>query len=321
LVNPWGIAYGPDTFFWVANNGTSTVTLYDGNGAIQSAAVGGPVVLPRPEGVGTTAGEEEELPGPTGLVFNGGAGFPITVGNEIAPSRFIAATTGGTIIGWSADLDMRTGIVAVDNTATGAAYTGLAIATNGTSLMLYAADFANNKIDVYDENFMPATNLAANAFIDPSLPQGYSPFNIQAIDNRMYVAYALVSDEGPEEVPGPGNGFVSLFEANGAFVTRVLSQDLLNAPWAVVQAPADFGVFSGALLIGNFGDGRITALDPNGYGVLGQLESAAGQPIELEGLWGLVFGNGNLAGLTNELFFAAGIEDETHGLFGKITAL
>jgi uncharacterized protein (TIGR03118 family) len=309
LVNPWGLAFGPDTFFWIANNGTSTSTLYDGEGALQSGAVGGPVAMP--------IDDMEE--GVTGAVFNGGDAFQITSGAMTAPSRFVFATAGGALIGWSPDVDPRKGVIAVDGAMTGAAYTGLAILESGLGTMLYAADFANRQVDVYDEGFAPATGLAANAFVDPGMPQGYSPFGIQAVDGRIYVAYALQSEDEPdEEEAGAGNGYVSVFGANGAFVARVASNGFLNAPWGITRAPSQFGPFGNAILIGNFGDGHITAIDAQTYQVLGQLESAPGTPIAIDGLWALSFGNDRMAGEADDLYFTAGPEEETHGIFGEL---
>jgi uncharacterized protein (TIGR03118 family) len=264
------------------------------------------------------ATEGEEL-GPTGVVFNPSAGFQVSLGGVSASSVFIFATTEGTIQGWSPDVDPRSAVVAIDNSRRGSAYTGLAIADTEAGMRLYAANFSGASVDVYDDTFAPAAGLAPDAFRDPSLPAGYAPFGIQQLDGAIYVAYALQNEEGDEEVPGPGNGFVDVYTLDGALIQRVASGGDLNAPWAMVHAPSGFGPFGGALLIGNFGDGRITAFDRDDFGRLGQLETGPRDPIEIEGLWGLAFGNGRDAGETSELFFAAGIDDETHGLFGTIT--
>lgn len=311
LVNPWGIAFGPDTYFWVANNGTSTSTLYDGEGEILSNAIGGPIALPI---------ADPEL-GVTGMVFHSGEGFVIRAGGPAAPSRFIFATAAGTLIGWSAEVDPQNGVIALDASSTGSRYTGLAIQTSGSRTLLYAADFPNGEVDVYDAEFTPASGLAASAFVDPQLPAGYGPFGIQALEGRIYVTYALRNAAGTEEEPGPGLGIVSVFAADGAFVTRIASGGVLNAPWGLTRAPAEFGRYDNALLVGNFGDGRITAIDSQTLEILGQLESDIGVPIEIDGLWALTFGNGRLAGEPDDLYFTAGPDEETHGVFGEITAI
>jgi uncharacterized protein (TIGR03118 family) len=311
LVNPWGLAFGLSTFFWVANNGTATSTLYDGDGNVHSDVVGGPVSLP-------VEGEEA---GPTGVVFNGGDGFQMTSGDASGPARFIFATMSGQLIAWSADVDPRNAVVVADDSANGSRYFGLAILTSGSRTLLYAADFPNRQIDVYDQSFHPAGSLAQSAFIDPQLPTGYAPFGIQAIEGRIYVAYAQLNAGSGDEEAGPGNGYVSVFDADGAFIARVASRGLLNAPWGMTRAPASFGDFGGALLIGNFGDGRITAYDAQTYQVLGQLESDLDKPIAIPGLWAISFGNGAMAGEENDLYFTAGPGDEMHGIFGEISSL
>jgi uncharacterized protein (TIGR03118 family) len=312
LVNPWGLAFGPDTFFWVANAGTSTSTLYDGEGNIQSDAIGGPLAIPR---VTDPMMDEGEAPGPTGLVFYGGEGFEVEPG---APSRFIFATTEGTLVGWSPESsDPRAAIVMVDNSMHGAVYTGLAIAESGGNTMIYAANFAMGTVDVYDESFAPATAFGPDAFVDSQLPEGYRPFGIQTLDGLIYVAYALANEEG-EEQAGAGLGIVSVFTPDGSCVARMASGGLLDAPWGFALAPESFGEFGGALLVGNFGDGRITAFDPESYEQLGQLEDENGMPIAIDGLWAIAFGNDRLAGDSDDLYFTAGPDEEMHGLFGEI---
>jgi uncharacterized protein (TIGR03118 family) len=325
LVNPWGLAFGPETFFWVANQGTSTATLYDGEGNIQSGVIGGPVELPLlsvdHQGVKCPA---EGAGGPTGEVFYGGDGFQVEEG---AASRFIFATLEGTLIGWSPDsTNPRTGVIVVDNFDQGAVYTGLAIASMQvtteeeetlTMSRIYAANFAGGMVEVYDEAWNPVV-LGPDAFIDSGLPAGYSPFGIQEIDGTLYVAYAVVDPATGEAAPGLGNGIVSAFDINGTFQARVSTGGMLDAPWGMAMAPDSFGEFGGALLVGNFGDGHITALHAETYEQLGQLELEEGVPIEIEGLWAIAFGNDMMAGDSEDLYFTAGIEDEMHGLFGEI---
>jgi uncharacterized protein (TIGR03118 family) len=196
---------------------------------------------------------------------------------------------------------------------------GLAIANNGSGNFLFAADFHNNRIDVFDSSFQPVTTQGG--FVDPDLPRGFAPFGIHNIGGVLFVAYAQQDEEAEDEVPGHGKGFVDIFAANGFLLRRFASRGKLNAPWGVALAPSDFGEFSDHILIGNFGDGRINAYDLVTGNFDGTLEGADRRPIELEGLWGINFGNGLNDQPKNALFFAAGPEDEAHGLYGKIEAM
>ena len=188
----------------------------------------------------------------------------------------------------------------------------------GAGNFLYLADFHNGKIDVLNSTFQKTT-LAGN-FTDPGLPAGYAPFNVAAIGGQLYVAYAKQDADREDEVTGKGLGFINVFDLNGNFQSRLVSKGALDAPWGMVQAPAGFGDFGGDLLVGNFGNGRINAYDPATGAFQGTLSSSPGHPVEIESLWGLAFGNGVSAGDANSLYYAAGPNDETHGLFGKITA-
>jgi uncharacterized protein (TIGR03118 family) len=196
----------------------------------------------------------------------------------------------------------------------GAIFKGLAIADG----MLYAADFHNSVVDVFDGSWS-----IVDQFTDPGLPHGYAPFGIQAINSRIFVAFAKQDADAEDEVAGQGLGFVDVFDTSGNLEARVAQRGLLNAPWGLALAPADFGRFSGDLLVGNFGDGKINAFEPlpNGHFTFrGELRDGSGHPISIDGLWALEFGNGGNAGPTDTLFFTAGPDEETHGLFGKITA-
>jgi uncharacterized protein (TIGR03118 family) len=304
LVNPWGISRGSTTPIWVSNEGTDTSTIYTGDGVPQPLVVS----IPPPSGAMEA--------GPTGQVFNGGTSFELSPGQ---PARFLFATESGTIAGWNPATAPTNAVTMVDNSASGAAYLGLASGNNGSGDLLYAANFAQGRIDVFDSGFSAVT--LSGSFTDPNLPSGYSPFNIQNVGGMLYVMYAVKDPEEPEEVPGAGLGIVNVFDTNGNFVRRLASHGPLNAPWAIVQAPAGFGDFSGALLVGNFGDGAIHAFDSASGNLLGTLEDRPGHALENEGLWGLVFGNGGRGGNPNSLFFAAGINDEHDGLFGRIDAV
>jgi uncharacterized protein (TIGR03118 family) len=303
LVNGWGISHSATSPWWVSDEGTDKSTLYNGNTGLKLGLVV------------TVAG------GPTGQVFNGSADFKVNAGTGLLPSRFIFATENGSIYGWNG-----VGTVAIQAVATpDAIYLGLAIGSIGTANYLYAANFHAGTVDVFNGTF-DLVSLAGD-FTEPSLPEGYAPFGIQNIDGKIYVAYAKQNEEGDEEVAGEGFGFVDAFDTSGNFIERVASAGELNAPWGLALAPADFGKFSGDLLVGNFGDGRIHAFrkGEDGWEEHGVMKGTDHTPIEIDGLWGIGFGNNNGtnnggAGPTNTLFFAAGPDDETHGLFGSITA-
>jgi uncharacterized protein (TIGR03118 family) len=304
LVNAWGLAFNPTGFAWVDNAGSSTSTLYDGNGVPQSLVV--------------TIPSAAADAGPTGLVFNGSTSdFMIGTAPARGPSLFVFATLSGSIAAWSEALNSNQALTVVDNSASGSVYTGLALAAQGNANFLYAADFTRGKVDVFDASFAPAT--AGGGFVDPNLPAGYSPFGIQAIGNRIYVAYAI-PDPATHEKRGAGLGVLDVFDSSGTLVKQLVpAGGMLNAPWGIALAPADFGKFSNALLVGNFGDGTINAYDPNTGAFMGQLADSNGTPIAIDGLWGIAFG-GSPGFASNALYFAAGPNNETHGVFGRITA-
>jgi uncharacterized protein (TIGR03118 family) len=304
LVNPWGISSSPTGPFWFANNGTGTSSLLDGEGGVV------PLVVTVPSAAGSVGS-------PTGTVFNGGPGFAITANGWTAPSRFLFATEDGTIAGWTSEVDETRALLAVDNSSAGASYKGLALASDPAGhSFLYAADFGRGQIDVFDEAFQPVTR--PGAFQDPNLPAGFAPFNIQNIDGQLFVTYALRDKAEPNNVPGAGHGFVDLFDADGQLVRRFASGGALDSPWGLAQAPADFGPLGGALLVGNTGDGRINAFDPNSGAFLGPLVDGDGVPITRPDLWALTFGNDHAGGAADTLFFAEGLDDEAHGLVGAI---
>jgi uncharacterized protein (TIGR03118 family) len=307
LVNAWGVAFNPFGFVWVADNGTGVSTLYDGAGKPQSLVVR----IPAPAAAGSKAK-------PTGIVFSGApTGFMVSQGGLSGPSRFIFATEDGTISGWAPNVDMTNAVRVVDNSATGAIYKGLALSAGDNGNLLYAADFHNSKVDVFDSSFKPVVQ-SSGAFSDPALPAGFAPFGIQAINGDIYVAYAKQDDQREDEVAGQGLGYIDVFDPNGKLIRRVASQGALNAPWGMTLAPAGFGKFSNRLLIGNFGDGTINAYALASGEFVGRLESSNGQPIRIDGLWGLAFGNGFQGQPVNTLFFTAGPDDEQHGLYGRV---
>jgi uncharacterized protein (TIGR03118 family) len=307
LVNAWGIALNPTGPAWIADNGSGLSTLYDGAGMPLSLVV----QIPTP--TANTGGN------PTGIVFNpvnAATSFPVSLnGGTAGGSRFIFATEDGVIAGWAPSVDGTHAVVAVDSSSNNAVYKGLTISGNGSTQLLYATDFHNARIDVFDNTWKPAT-LAAGAFVDPKIPTGYAPFGIQAIGGNIYVTYAKQDAAGHDDVHGPGLGFVDVYDPNGVMLHRVATHGRLNAPWGIALAPAGFGKFSNSLLIGNFGDGRVNAYDTKNYTPRGQLDG-----VQVDGLWGLAFGNGFAGQSVNTLYFTAGPGDEAHGLYGRIDAI
>jgi uncharacterized protein (TIGR03118 family) len=307
LVNSWGIAFNPFGFVWVANAETGKSTLYDGNGVPQS------LVVTIPPKAGATQGN------PTGIVFNGGNTFLTTqAANSFA--RFIFVTEDGVLAAWAPTVNPTQAILIKDNSPSGAQYKGLALSAGGKVQLLYATDFHNGKIDVWDSSFAPVT-LPAGAFSDPKIPAGFAPFGIQAINGNLYVTYAKQDADRHDDVAGKGLGYVDVFDPNGQLLDRFISKGPLNAPWGLALAPAGFGEFGNTLLVGNFGDGRINAFDLVSGKHLGALKGANGRPLEIDGLWGLAFGNGLNDQPVNTLFFTSGPDDEEHGLYGRIDAL
>ena len=261
------------------------------------------------------------VPGaPTGAVANTTTDFVVRSGASSGPARFIFATEGGTIRGWNPAVPPppTSHQTEIGSTTPGAVYKGLAIGSVGASNFLYATDFVNGHVDVFDKNFQPVDM----PFVDPGLPAGYGPFGIQNLGGVLFVTFAKESG-GDDEVAGQGLGFVDEFATDGTFVARVASHGQLNAPWGLALAPTDFGRFSGDLLVGNFGDGTINAYELQANGKFehrGQLRTADHKPVRIDGLWAIAFGNGAGSGAKNALYFTAGPDDESHGLFGRIEA-
>ncbi len=298
LVNAWGLVAGPTSPWWVSDNGVDMSTLYNAAGAKLSLEVGVSAA-------------------PTGAVFNGNsAAFHLASG---ATARFIFSTEEGKILGWAPGTTAA--VVRVDSSEGGAVYKGLAIATTDAGPMLYATDFINARVDVFDGSWAPVTT--AGGFMDSGLPADYAPFGIQTIGDRIFVTFAKQSG-GNDELHGQGFGFVDAFDFAGNLLARVAQHGQLNAPWGLAMAPDNFGRFSGDLLVGNFADGHINAYEemPNGhFGYRGALSIGNDVPVAIDGLWAIQFGHGAANnGPTNTLFFTAGPNDEADGLFGTITA-
>jgi len=301
LVNAWGLVAGPSTPWWVADNGTDRSTLYGGEGDIV------PLVV-------TVNG------GPTGTVYNGTSDFMVSHNNQSQPSLFLFAAEDGKIRGWNANVGGSSpstrAFVVADRSGAGAIYKGLAIGSVGSSNFIYATDFHNNRVDVFNGSFH--LQHWAGAFTDSGLPAGFAPFGIQAANGMIFVTYAM--QNGNDELDGAHLGYVDAYAMDGTLIARVASQGPLNAPWGVAWAPSDFGRFSNDLLVGNFGSGKIEAyrLTSTGWILDGALTKPNGNPVRIDGLWGIAFGNDGAAGDHDELYFAAGPGGEAHGLFGYI---
>jgi uncharacterized protein (TIGR03118 family) len=303
LVNGWGLARSGTSPWWVSDNGTDKSSLYTGAGAVQALA-------PTVEG------------GPTGVVFAGIAdNFLVgstAAPNVLLPAAFIFASEDGKIRAWRGG---STAALVTADLKDGADYKGLAIAQGSAGPMLYAADFHNARVDVFDGGWKDVT--PDGSFVDPELPDGYAPFGIQTIGVRVFVAYAKQDADRADEVAGQGRGFVDAYDLSGNLVGRIQGHGQLDAPWGLALAPAGFGRFEGDLLVGNFGDGQINAyaeVEPGVFEHRGTLRDTSGDKLSIDGLWALEFGNAGNNGLPNQLFFTAGPDDETHGLFGMITA-
>jgi len=320
LINPWGMSYGPGGPIWVSDNNSGFATVYSGAGV----NFGLNVTIAPP--MGSPAGT---LAAPTGQVHNGTPGFLLSDGK---PAVFLFATEDGTVSGWNPGAGgfgpTAHSELHVDNSAggTGAVYKGLAIGSVGSNNFIYAANFRSGHVDVFDNSFGAAAGFS---FIDPSPPpvpagtpagQGWAPFNIQQLNGHLYVTYALQNAAHHDDVAGKGFGFVDEFNLDGTFVRRVATGGALDSPWGLDIAPAGWGIFANDLLIGNFGNGEINVFNPNATDdLLGTLTDATGAPIVIGDLWGLINGNGGLGGDPNAVFFAAGVRDESHGLFGALT--
>lgn len=287
LINAWGLAVGPTGAFWLPSAGAGVSVIYDKDGNTLRA----PVIIPADNGKGRDI--------PTGIVFNNTTGF--------GGAHFIFATIGGTILSWSSG---DTAVIKVIRNKNGSEYTGLTLASDSGKSYIYAADFHNGAIDVFDTAF---NYVGYKQFHDPGLPADYAPFNIRNIDGLLYVLYAkqLLPDRIFDQ-PGPGNGYVDVFKPDGSFVRRFASQGTLNSPWGITEGCSGFGG-DDVILIGNFGDGRINAYSESGT-FLGQLKKG-NAPLSIDGLWAI---ESHVAGAGNKIFFTAGPNNETHGLFGYI---
>jgi len=281
LVNPWGLSRGASTDWWVADQGSGVSTLYDGSGDIESLVV----TIPPASGTGTGS--------PTGTVALG--------------SAFVFVTLDGTISEWTSG---TTAVIKVNNSSKGAVYTGCTLASDNGVTTLYVANAAGG-IEAYTTAFKPVT-LMSGAFVDPNVPAGYAPYGIQNAGGKIWVTFTAA--------PGAGNGYVDAFDPTGKLLLSLQHGNWMNEPWGIALAPASFGAFSKALLVGNTGSGEISAFNPTTGTFEGMLKNSAGKAIANSGLWAIYFGGGGASGPTTTLYFAAGIDSQTKGLFGTITA-
>jgi aldose sugar dehydrogenase len=305
LVNPWGIAIGRNGGLWISDNHAGAATTYDAAGQPISPLV---VSIPGPDGTGAGS--------PTGVVTNGTSGFVIDAGGTSGSSTELFATEDGTIAGWNPSVDATHAVITVNNSASGAVYKGLALGFNASGAFLFATNFHAGTVDIFDANFHPVT--IAGAFRDAKIPAGFAPFGISAINGNLYVTYAKQGPDKHDDVAGPGNGFLDIFDTHGRLLKRFAAGGPLNSPWGMAWAPFQgFGPFNNALFVANFGDGRVNAFDFDSGAFLGTVRDSGGQPIVIDGIWGLQFGLTFPGGL-NTLYFSAGPQHEEHGLFGTL---
>jgi uncharacterized protein (TIGR03118 family) len=312
LVNAWGIVPF-DRMFWTADNGTGKVSILDGKG---QPVTGKPA-----------SGAIDLGAGITGVAATGVAGddvaFPIHAAEACKPAVLIFASETGKLMGVNPELSITGGFVVVDRSSVGAIYKGVAVIQGAGGPMILAADFHNARIDVFDAKFQLVTNMSFE--VTPALPDGFAPFNVMAFGDTVFVAFAKQDADAEDEVAGPGLGFVAAFDTSGKMLGLATGREL-NAPWGMALA-CNFGPFPNLLLVGNFGDGRITAIETPStastlptLGVRGQLTDRSGTPLAIDGLWGLSFGVAGDRARPDGLYFTAGPDEEAHGLFGVISA-
>jgi uncharacterized protein (TIGR03118 family) len=310
LVDAWGIAFNPaHNVVWIANNGTGTSTVYNPDGtAVAISGSSNAVTIPPPAGSSAIAA-------PDGEIFNTTSSFTVSKGGTSGPAAYIWSTEDGTISAWNPTVDLNNAILEVDDSSSNAVFKGLAMAKLGGSNLIYATDFRNDRIDAFDSAFKQVT--LPFSFSDSKIPAGFAPFNITNIGGDLVVTYAKQDSAKHDDVAGLHNGFVDIYAPDGKLVERVVAGGQLDSPWGVATAPAGFGALAGDLLIGNFGNGRILAFNTKTRHFDGLLTHRGGTDIKIDGLWGLTFGD--TAATADTLFFTAGPDAETHGLFGTIS--
>lgn len=301
LVNAWGLAQGPTTPVWVSDNGANVSTLYT------TATPGAPVTA-LPLVVAVPGGS------PTGQVFNPTSHFTLP---DRHPAMFVFAGEDGVLSAWNRQLSPSTSAVRVASVP-GATFKGITLVTAGSSARLLVADFGRGRIDAFDTRFRPVA-LPRGAFVDPHLPGGYAPFNVFVTGGRVFVTYAVRNPKTHDDVAGAGHGVIDVYSSGGRLLARFARGGVLNSPWGLAIAPGHFGAFSGSLLVGNFGDGRVHAYDPRSGRLLGTLRRPNGSAVVIDGLWGLLAGNGTSAA-RSDVWFGAGPGHEAHGLLGVLRA-
>ena len=316
LVNPWGVGFGASPF-WVGNNKTGTSTLYDGTGAITALVV----TIPQAGGAGNAGPVTGVIQNTFGSNTNA---FNVSAGRA---SSFIFCSEDGVISGWNGAVSGTKASILFDNSASKAVYKGCALAGTAAVPFLLAANFSAGTIDVIDGGLHQDFLVAGKNFSDPAVPAGFAPFNVQNIGGTIFVTYAKQDDAKQDDVSGPGNGYVAMFNQDGTLISTLISKGALDSPWGMAIAPANFVPFAGALLVGNFGDGKINAFNPTTGALLGTLNDLTGTPISILGLWSLNFGGAARNADPGTLYITAGIGGgpnndprESHGLFGSIQA-
>jgi uncharacterized protein (TIGR03118 family) len=316
LINPWGVSHSPTSPFWISDNNSGFASIYSVTASGVTINAIPPVTIARPApGAGPAT--------PTGQVFNAFQSTGAFTLQDGAPANFLFATEDGTISGWNRAAGTQS-IIAVNESANpadgsealglGAVYKGLAIAQTDDGPALYAANFRHGTVDMFDQNFNQV-----KSFTDRHVPDGFAPFNVQVLQDKLFVTYAMQDDVKHDDVAGAGNGFVDEFDLEGHLLHRIASGGPLDSPWGLAIAPSSFGSVAGDLLVGNFGDGTIDAFDTKHGTFEGQLLGGDGKPIVIPDLWELIPGNGAAAGDPNAIYFTAGVADEAHGLFGSLT--
>jgi uncharacterized protein (TIGR03118 family) len=300
LVNPWGMSTAPAGPWWFSDNASGLSTLYIASGQPQGLVV----TIPPASGSGPGS--------PSGTVYNASTS-DFKIHNQSTP--FLFCTEDGTISGWYAG---TTAFIAVNNSGSGAVYKGMALASAAGKNYLYVANFNAGTVEVYDGTYT-SHSFGSGSFVDSTLPAGYAPFNVQLVGSSLVVTYAKQDSAKHDDVPGPGNGYVDIYDTEGNLQLRLAHTLYLNAPWGVAQAPASFSGFGNDLLIGNFGSGAISAYNISTGAWIGNMLNVNDLPVQIDGLWALTFGNGGSDGPVGTLFFTAGPYGEVHGIFGSIT--
>lgn len=301
LVNPWGMSASPSGPWWFSDNTSGLSTTYIASGQPQSLVI----TIPPASGTGTGS--------PSGTVYNS-SNTDFKVDNQ--PTPFLFCTEDGTVSGWYSPLTRA--IIAINNSSNGAVYKGMALAQAAGVNYIYVANFNAGTIEVYDGTFK-SHSFSSGQFTDSNIPSGFAPFNVQLVGTNLVVTYAKQDSAKHDDVPGPGNGYVDIYDTQGNLQVRMAHTLYLNAPWGVVQAPSSFSGFGNDLLVGNFGSGAISAYNISTGAWIGNMLNVNDLPVQIDGLWGLTFGNGGPDGPTGTLFFTAGPYGEVHGIFGSIT--